>query len=94
MKTLWAATALIGGATLFCNLASAHSFYDEECCHEKDCRAVKCDEIMSFGTNKGWSWRKAFLPADRLHLSPDDNCHVCISPSVSPGICIYLPPGI
>ena len=26
---------------------------------------------MSFGGNKGWSWRKVFFAADRLHLSPD-----------------------
>jgi hypothetical protein len=29
--------ALIGGAVLFGNLASAHDFYDEKCCHERDC---------------------------------------------------------
>ena len=68
MRTLCAATTLIGGAALFGNLASAHSFYDEKCCHEQDCRPVKCNEILSFGPNKGWSWRKAFFPADRLHL--------------------------
>ena len=66
--------ALIGGAVLFGNLASAHDFYDEKCCHEQDCRPVKCNEIMSFGANKGWSWGKVFFPADRLHLSPDGNC--------------------
>ena len=96
MRTLCAATTLIGGAALFGNLASAHSFYDEKCCHEQDCRPVKCNEILSFGPSKGWSWRKAFFPADRLHLSPDGNCHVCVGkPGLEPaGICIYLPPGI
>jgi hypothetical protein len=88
--------ALIGGAVLFGNLASAHDFYDEKCCQEQDCRPVKCNEIMSFGGNKGWSWRKVFFAADRLHLSPDGNCHVCVGqPGLEPaGICIYLPPGI
>src|SRR5262245_35404592 len=52
--------ALIGGAVLFGNLASAHDFYDEKCCHEQDCRLVKCNEIVSFGASKGWSWRKVF----------------------------------
>ena len=88
--------ALIGGAVLFGNLASAHDFYDEKCCHEQDCRPVNCNEIMSFGGNKGWSWRKVFFAADRLHLSPDGKCHVCVGqPGLEPaGICIYLPPGI
>ena len=88
--------ALIGGAVLFGNLASAHDFYDEKCCHEQDCRPVNCNEIMSFGGNKGWSWRKVFFAADWLHLSPDGNCHVCVGqPGLEPaGICIYLPPGI
>ena len=87
--------ALIGGAVLF-GIASAHDFYDEKCCHEQDCRPVKCHEIMSFGANKGWSCCKVFFPADRLHLSPDGNCHVCVGqPGLEPaGICIYLPPGI
>ena len=81
--------ALIGGAVLFGNLASAHDFYDEKCCHEQDCRPVKCNEIMSFGANKGWSWGK-------VYLSLDGNCHVYVGqPGLEPaGICIYLPPGI
>jgi hypothetical protein len=61
--------ALIAGAVLFGHLASAHDFYDEKCCYEQDCRPVNCNEIMSFGGNKGWSWRKVFFAADRLHLS-------------------------
>ena len=87
--------ALIGGA-VFGNLASAHDLYDEKCCHEQDCCPVNCNEIMSFGGNKGWSWRKVFFAADRLHLSPDGKCHVCVGqPGLEPaGICIYLPPGI
>jgi hypothetical protein len=64
-------------------------------CREHDCHPVKCNEIISLGANKGWSWRRVFFAADRLHLSPDGDCHVCIGLVGEPaGICIYLPPGI
>ena len=36
---LAAAVMLLNGA------AAAHSWYDEKCCHDKDCHPVPCEEI-------------------------------------------------
>lgn len=73
---IWAATA------------HAHSFYDLECCQDKDCRPVACSEVRRVGP--GWVWKdRSFTPA-MLRFSPDGNCHVCVG--VAPH-CIYLPQG-
>jgi hypothetical protein len=71
-----------------------HSWYDESCCHDKDCHPVPCAQIEKIG--QGWQWRdgnqRHWFPPDRLKLSQDGHCHVCVSPRTIPsGICIYLP---
>jgi hypothetical protein len=35
--------------------ATAHSWYSKECCHDKDCHPVACEEIEKIGN--GWLWR-------------------------------------
>jgi hypothetical protein len=81
---------------LFNGAATAHSWYPEECCHNKDCHPVPCEEIEKIGG--GWQWRdkatkqRHWFPYDRLHASHDDACHVCVSPLTAPsGICLYMP---
>jgi hypothetical protein len=76
--------------------ADAHSWYDDKCCHDKDCHPVPCEEIEK--TSDGWEWRDAatkqrhWFPHDRLKVSHDDACHVCVSPNTRPsGICLYMP---
>jgi hypothetical protein len=73
-----------------------HRWYDEKCCHDKDCHPVPCEEIEKI--SDGWLWRdmatkqRHWFPHDRLKASHDDACHVCVSPMTRPsGICLYLP---
>jgi hypothetical protein len=71
-----------------------HSWYDESCCHDKDCHPVPCEQIERL--KFGWQWRNGkvrhWFPPDRLKASHDTACHVCVSPDTIPsGICIYLP---
>ena len=73
-----------------------HSWYNEKCCHDKDCHPVPFEEIEKI--SDGWLWRDAatkqryWFSHDRLRTSHDDACHVCISPMTIPsGICLYLP---
>jgi hypothetical protein len=87
---LAAALMLVNGA------ATAHSWYSEQCCHDKDCHPVRCQEIEKI--SDGWLWhdkatkRRHWFPHDRLHASRDDTCHVCVSPLTTPsGICLYVP---
>jgi hypothetical protein len=77
-------------------LTLVHSWYDENCCHDRDCHPVPCEEIEKM--SDGWLWRDAatkqrhWFPHDRLKASHDDACHVCVSPKTTPsGICLYLP---
>jgi hypothetical protein len=45
---LAAALMLVSGA------ATAHSWYSEQCCHDKDCHPVRCQEIEKI--SDGWLW--------------------------------------
>ena len=81
---------------LFNGPATAHSWYSKDCCHDKDCHPVACEEIEKI--IDGWLWRdkatkqRYWFPHDRLHASHDDACHVCVSPQTTPsGICLYVP---
>ena len=92
-KHLWvlaAAVMLLNGA------ATAHSWYPKECCHDKDCHPIPCEEIEKI--SDGWQWRdkatkqRHWFPHDRLHASQDHTCHVCVSTLTTPsGICLYVP---
>jgi hypothetical protein len=83
--------------TLIGFLILAHSFYSSECCSNRDCRPVACEEITPI--LGGWVWQhRIVFESAKLRVSEDGRCHVCISESVhsSPppyGVCIYLPPG-
>jgi hypothetical protein len=92
-KHLWvlaAAVMLLNGD------AAAHSWYDESCCHDRDCHPIPCEQIEKLGD--GWVWRDMatkhpyWFPHDRLKASRDNACHVCVSPKTVPGgICLYVP---
>jgi hypothetical protein len=83
------------GATLI--LSFVHSWYDQDCCSDRDCRPVPCEEISNVAG--GWIWRhggwRIYFDKRNLRVSQDDGCHVCIitdDNSVLPrGNCIYLP---
>jgi hypothetical protein len=94
MRTRTIAAAMLLIAVV--SAAEGHSWYDKNCCHDKDCHPVPCEEIEKI--RDGWFWRDAatkqrhWFPHDRLKASHDDACHVCVSPLTRPsGICLYLP---
>jgi hypothetical protein len=74
---------LAAALTLVTGAASAHSWYPQECCHDKDCHPVPCVEIEKI--SDGWQWgdqttkKRHWFPHDRLHASHNDTCHVCVS---------------
>jgi len=64
---------VIAGAMLVgVSVAEGHSWYSYECCHDKDCRPVPCEEIEKI--IDGWQWRdkatkqRHWFPHDRLQL--------------------------
>jgi hypothetical protein len=78
-------------------LVLAHWLYDGECCEQRHCHPVPCEQISDTGA--GWIWHTdkeaVNFSRDMLKVSPDGNCHVCVShltnTPVVHGICIYLP---
>ena len=72
-----------------------HLWYPPECCGERHCRPVPCeeliwrDEYIYYGPNRG--------PVSALHVSPDGACHVCVDPfKPMPDrvLCIFAPRGM
>lgn len=90
-------THLLSIILISAQIMSVHMFYDPECCENEHCHQVPCEEISD--TKSGWVWHPlgAAINFDRskLKISPDGNCHVCVSAATVPhGICIYLPPRV
>ena len=50
---LAAAVMLVNGP------ATAHSWYSKECCHDKDCHPVACEEIEKI--SDGWQWCEGYV---------------------------------
>jgi hypothetical protein len=65
----------------------AHWLYANECCADEHCHPVPCDQVKDLGN--GWQWWDYVFDKSELKVSPDGNCHVCVSGPKS--LCIYLP---
>ena len=81
--------------------AAAHSFYDKACCADADCYPVACERITA--VNGGFEYRDVaratyFFSRDKMHLSEDGRCHVCLHRINIDGpnapTCLYLPTGL
>ena len=62
--------------TLLAGLILIHSWYPNECCADKDCHPVPCDEI-SEGENGAMHWKNLIFEGSQIRISPDSECHVC-----------------
>jgi len=62
--------------TLLAGLILIHSWYPNECCADKDCHPVPCDEI-SEGDNGAMHWKNLIFEGSQIRTSPDSECHVC-----------------
>jgi hypothetical protein len=62
--------------TLLAGLILIHSWYPNECCADKDCHPVPCDEI-SEGENGAMHWKNLIFEGSQIRTSPDGECHVC-----------------
>jgi hypothetical protein len=51
-------------------------WYPNECCADKDCHPVPCDEI-SEGENGAMHWKNLIFEGSQIRTSPDGECHVC-----------------
>jgi hypothetical protein len=58
-------------------ISAKHPFdYPNECCADKDCHPVPCDEI-SEGENGAMRWKNLLFEGSQIRTSPDSECHVC-----------------
>jgi hypothetical protein len=62
--------------TLLAGLILIHSWYPNECCADKDCHPVPCDEITE-GENGAMHWKNLIFEGSQIRISPDSECHVC-----------------
>ena len=62
--------------TLLAGLILIHSWYPNECCADKDCHPVPCDEI-SEAENGAMHWKNLIFEGSQIRTSPDSECHVC-----------------
>jgi len=69
--------------------AIAHSWYDEECCSDKDCKLINCNEITFDGYYHIYR-RYKFGPL-QIKSSQDKDCHACYNTNSNTGYCLYLP---
>ena len=69
------------------DLASAHDWYPDDCCHGADndgnhgeCHPIpSCDEITPFAY--GLKWRGHEFTGGMIRKSKDTKCHICATPS-------------
>lgn len=79
-------------ALLFCTLsARAHSWYPSNCCAERHCHPVACEEITK--THDGYLWHGVHFHNMHHQWSPDGDCHVCLDQGPVDQIpyCIFTP---
>lgn len=72
-------------------LVLAHSWYDPECCSEKDCVEFT-GTVASEGSGFRLMPNNVFVPKQNVRHSKDDKVHVCI-PGDGRVRCLYLPVG-
>jgi hypothetical protein len=70
--------------------------YDAQCCAEQDCRPVACEQITAvpngFNYQDPYDRSIFFFTRDKMRLSQDDQCHVCLHGSIIHApMCLYLP---
>jgi len=94
ISTIMMTSALIVGAT---GTATAHDWYEKDCCHNKDCAPILREDKETVTTIHGTA-RKSTLMIKPERRSKDYNDHACIihpwggdaGGSVEPAVrCIY-----
>lgn len=84
------ALAIVASSTL----AIAHSWYDYDCCHDRDCWPLPAFSVEA--TSQGWKILETgeTIPFSQARKSKDDDFHICRRGGKKDGeiICLYAPP--
>ena len=90
---LWTALAVVAAycAVHTASRALAHSWYDYECCSDRDCFPVAVDDVVESADG---SWKHlptgTVFTKEKVKPSKDGRFHVCISPTTKTPFCIYI----
>jgi hypothetical protein len=89
------ASLLLGLCMYSCTMtpAPAHSWYERDCCHDKDCHPIaSCAEIKEL-PDGSYVWNGITFAKASRRVSHDNSCHVCVMEGMPLhyGICIYIP---
>lgn len=94
-RFFWVWVAISCGVVLATKVF-AHSFYDYDCCHQRDCGPVPSTQFRP--TPSGWQWipNGEIIPYDshKIRKSPDGSFHRCGQNSpLDPekARCFYIP---
>lgn len=89
---------LIAGALALLSVqaASAHSWYDHDCCSDNDCKPISAADVKTLpnGYEVTFAGRVFQVPYDdpRIRSSRDMDYHACEYPREELR-CLYVPPG-
>ncbi len=71
--------------------AKAHSWYEQACCSDNDCKPVSSEEVVELKEGvKVRRWGILSYSDPRLRWSHDGRMHICESPTKLH--CVYRPP--
>ena len=65
----------------------AHNWYPANCCSDKDCIPIPCDQIIE--TVKGYSYKGLEFATSSVYPSLDQFCHACINNFGMP-LCLFI----
>lgn len=89
----------LAGGMLVTNPIKIHSWYDADCCSDRDCFPVEAKHLdngnIQFKTQQGFLELNLRQHHDKIRPSKDENYHICMIPNEgAPKIlCIYVPSG-
>jgi hypothetical protein len=91
MRTL--VVALIAGVILLVLSSAAlpHSWYDAECCSDRDCAPISYAPRPLPGGSYLLDTGEV-VPRDRVKWSRDEHYHLCRMPGTGHIFCLYVPP--
>ncbi len=89
---------LVGALAFGASQAAAHSWYDYDCCSDRDCKPISKDDVKA--TDNGWRIlaTNEVIPYTSVRRSPDGRFHRCTK-AFDPAstvkwdvtICLYVP---
>lgn len=94
-KRPYAVAAALAILLLSIAFASAHSFYDWECCSDRDCGAVAEGAVTEESGGYRVTATGQFIDRDspKVRMSPDGRWHLCVlgGEPGGPVLCLYVP---